>query len=328
MSEPGKKTIFRDEALAKLDSLDELDKLVTVTRPRAWLVLGVIGLLILTALVWSMAGRLTTTVDGWGILLRGGRSLRVVSDNSGQVAEMLVKIGDIVSVGKPVATLSQPALELAARGREAVVSRLRRRADRLGTVEARDALAQAEAALTATRRQLSEAATVLSSYSGLVASLQVYAGQYLNRGSPVITVEPAQLPLVATLFVTPGVGKEMQPGMQVQIVPANASVEEYGYLLGTVTYVAEMPSTPESMMAVLQNELLVAQFSAAGPPLRAEVSLQRQPANPSGYEWSSSQGPPYPISSGTACTARVILSSDPPITRVFPSLAHLFGSGD
>jgi HlyD family secretion protein len=114
----------------------------------------------------------------------------------------------------------------------------------------------------------------------------------------------------------------------VQIVPANVSVDEYGYLLGKVTFVAGLASTPESMQAVLQNEFLVQEFAAAGPVVRVQASLQRDRSTPSGYAWSSSDGPPDRVSTGTSCTARVVLSRAAPITYAFPALGRIAGGSE
>ena len=123
----------------------------------------------------------------------------------------------------------------------------------------------------------------------------------------------ARRALVATLYLPIDDGKKIKVGQSVQIVPANVSVDEYGYLLGKVTFVAGLASTPESMQAVLQNEFLVREFAAAGPVLRVEAALQRDPSTPSGYAWSSSDGPSGRVSTGTSCAGR---------DRTLPGRAH------
>ncbi len=44
-------------------------------------------------------------------------------------------------------------------------------------------------------------------------------------------------------------GKQVQPGMEVRISPSTVKREEYGSMLGTVTWVAEYPSTARGMTA-------------------------------------------------------------------------------
>ena len=286
MPRQDKSTLFRREALARLNDIDELDRLVTVTHPRAWLTLGAVVALIIAAVAWASIGRLATTVTGEGMLLRGGHTLRVVTPSGGQLATLKVGLGTRVRAGQAVATVATS-----------------------------DGQASTPAA----------PAQVLSPYSGVVDSLQAYEGQYLAPGAPIVTVEAIDEPLMATLYLPDEVGKKVKPGQQVQIIPATVNVEEYGYLQGRVVFVAVLPSTPESMAAVLQNDFLVQQFSAGGPTLRVQARLIEEPANPSGYAWSSSKGPDMEISTGTACSARIVLSEDPPITYAFPALKRFLG---
>ncbi len=66
---PYKPSIYRKEALAKLSSPEDLDRLMQITTLRAWLVLGGFGCVLLIALLWGFFGRLTTTVDQTGELM-------------------------------------------------------------------------------------------------------------------------------------------------------------------------------------------------------------------------------------------------------------------
>jgi multidrug efflux pump subunit AcrA (membrane-fusion protein) len=278
-----KSGLFRREALERLDDIDELDHLVTVTHPRAWLALGAVAVLIVVGLAWASFGRLDTTVSGSGILLAGGRTLSVSPVESGRLTTLTVSQGDMVATGQTVATV-EPA-------------------GRPGTESA-----------------------VTSPYDGVVGSVQTFPGQYVDAGAPLLTVVPRDEPLVATLYLPVAEGKKIENGQEVQIVPADVSVDEYGYLLARVSYVASQASTPEDLQSVLQNEFLAAEFSAAGPVVRVEASLVRDQSTPSGYAWSSQQGPPEPITDGTTCSARIVLSSAAPITYAFPALGRLGGA--
>lgn len=289
MARQDKSRLFRREALERLDDIDELDHLVTVTHPRAWLALGAVAALIIVALAWASFGRLDTTVTGQGILLTGGRSLTVSALEDGRLARLLVAPGDRVTAGETVALVEPGGLPAATQA------------------------AGAQAAVT-------------SPYDGAVGSLQAYAGQFVVAGTPLFTVVPEGEPLVATLFLPVDVGKTVEPGQEVQIMPTTASADEYGYLRAEIGFVAEAASTPQGMDAVLQNAFLVRQFSAAGPVLRVEATLVGDPATPTGYAWSSSDGPPEPITDGTTCTARIVLSSAAPITYAFPALGRLGGA--
>jgi hypothetical protein len=273
--------LFREEALAKLDSLDDLDRLVTVTSLRAWLSLGAIGLLMLAGLLWAVFGTMPSSLEVSGILLRGGRVLRAESPAGGMLEAFLVAPGSVLSVGQPLARLAPEGPERSGAGK---------------LVE------------------------ILSPYAGTLSSLLAFPGQSVAAGAALATIEPEGEPLLATLFATPGLGKKIVAGMEAQIVPEGFSAEEYGYILGEVERVAILPSTQAGMMAVLQNELLVRDFSAEGAPIQIDVRLRPDPDSPGGYAWSSSRGPGSPIGSGYLCGARIILGRDSPMERIFPAL--------
>lgn len=60
--------VFRQQALDKLNSPDDLNELLTVTSPRSWLLLSAIGLLLAAALLWSLFATIETTVPASGVL--------------------------------------------------------------------------------------------------------------------------------------------------------------------------------------------------------------------------------------------------------------------
>ena len=108
MADP--KRLFRKAALDRLSSPEQLDVVMEVTPPRAWLALGATGVLILTLIVWSILGSIPETVVAQGILLRRGGIFDVPATAQGQVAEVAVVEGDEVEAGQVVARVAQPDL--------------------------------------------------------------------------------------------------------------------------------------------------------------------------------------------------------------------------
>lgn len=102
--------IFRKVALERLSSPEQLDQLVQVTDPRGWLALSGLGALLLAALGWGIWGSIPTQARGEGILVRQGGVSDLVANASGQVAEMLVGVGEVLEKGQPVARIRQEAL--------------------------------------------------------------------------------------------------------------------------------------------------------------------------------------------------------------------------
>src|SRR5207237_8174742 len=98
--------------------------------------------------------------------------------------------------------------------------------------EARRALASLEDQLRATRE-------VSSRYPGRVLEMMVEQGSNVHRGEPMLSLDltgKSVKELEAVVYIPSLHGKQVRPGMEIQIAPSTVRREEYGYLLGKVTY--------------------------------------------------------------------------------------------
>jgi HlyD family secretion protein len=105
--------IFRQESLDRLSSPEELDRLFTVVGIRAWIPLAALGFLLVTAIVWSIFGRIPETADGAGVLINPGnvRVLQAPLRFGGQIVDLRVRSGQVVEKGAILAELNQPDLQ-------------------------------------------------------------------------------------------------------------------------------------------------------------------------------------------------------------------------
>src|SRR5580700_4589769 len=103
--------IFRQAALDRLSSPDQLDLLTQVTTPKGWIALYTLGASVFVALLWGIFGSLPTTVAGQGIITRSGGVVDVSTGTQGRIKELKVDIGDIVKAGDVIATVEQPDLQ-------------------------------------------------------------------------------------------------------------------------------------------------------------------------------------------------------------------------
>ena len=173
--------------------------------------------------------------------------------------------------------------------------------------------------------KLGENVNILSPYSGRVLEVLANRGDVVNPGTPILSVEVLSENLQAVLFVPASTGKKVQPGMTVRLSPSTVKREEYGSLLGKVTWVAEFPSTSRGMIRLLGNEALVTRLMEQGPPIQVNVALTRDPATPTGYRWSSSRGPNLKISSGTLASGDIVVQQDRPIRLIIPRVREATG---
>jgi len=173
--------------------------------------------------------------------------------------------------------------------------------------------------------KLGENVNILSPYSGRVLEVLANRGDVVNPGTAILSVEVLSENLQAVLFVPASTGKKVQPGMTVRLSPSTVKREEYGSLLGKVTWVAEFPSTSRGMIRLLGNEALVTRLMEQGPPIQVNVALERDPAMPTGYRWSSSRGPNLKISSGTLASGDIVVQEDRPIRLIIPKVREATG---
>ena len=96
---------FRQQALAKVTNPDQLDQALRVVRPRHVLGLVVVALVTLVGLVWSVWSTAPVKAGGLGVLLSPSGVASITAPDAGHVDQLLVRAGDRVTVGQPVAQI-------------------------------------------------------------------------------------------------------------------------------------------------------------------------------------------------------------------------------
>lgn len=166
-----------------------------------------------------------------------------------------------------------------------------------------------------------------SPYAGRVLEVTVSPGSLVGPGQRVLTLEPLTGSLETVLYIPAGEGKKVRPGMAVRIAPSTVKPEEYGFLLGTVKTVSDFPVTPEGLRRVLRNDKLAEELIGKSAPIEVVATLAADAKTPSGFKWSSSQGPPIQIYSGTLSKGTVVVDDKRPISYVLPIVKKSLGAG-
>lgn len=413
--------LFRETALQNLSSPEQLEQLMKVTRPRAWLVLATLGFVLAATLLWSIFGSLPSTVSGQGIIIRQGGTFNIVARGGGVIADLEdFKVGQPVRKGQVVGHVSQPQLALqretaisevqrleneqvsialeigveqsartrstrqqaeiqraSIRSRELSLASLREKlaqqtdllADGLITRQrledtrqsifsadndistARNALQaldvqsitqqsgfdervrQTHAALVSAKSRLADltaqfdlASKLVSTHDGVVLEVLVGRGDTVAVNQPVLWVEQPIRSLQAMIYMPPqSAAERIRPGMVVQISPATAPKERYGYLVGRVNSVSKYPSTEQGMLTVFNNPGLVRDLTRQGAPIAVSVALVPDTSTRSGYRWSSSAASQLELGSGTLADASFTIEVKNPISLVIPMLKQTVG---
>jgi len=424
--------IFRQTSLDHLSTPEQLDQVMRVTSPAAWLTLVTLIILVMGGLAWSFVGTIPIKVIGRGILISPGGVLDVISSSQGRVTKFLVQPGDWVDAGNVVAYLAQPDIEnqlevaqaesveaqsqygkiiefqqreksvqnsYSTQRREVLAQQLGFLADRLKWLYERETInvdlaakglidrkrvvdtkieintAKEEAARTQNeikhieleentattskekeridqqlkiaglkrkadtlKEKLQRNEELVSPYSGTIVEFKVNAGEVVDSGRALFSMLPRphrgneggiisthhRGELMAELYVRPEDGKKIRPGMVAQISPSTVRREEYGFIEGTVTSVATIPSTDEGMLRMLKNKQLVQQLSGGGAPFEIAVELTLDPRSNNGFRWSSSAGPETDINPGTLAEGTITVRQIHLIGLLIPLFERLF----
>jgi HlyD family secretion protein len=413
--------LFRKSALQKLSSPEQLDQLISITSPRAWIALGTLGGLLIAALLWGIFGSVPTKTAGQGILLKKGGVSNVVATGSGILTGLdALKSGDTVNKGQVIGHIAQPVLEQEIRHAEQSLNDLGKERDRIArfvdndlqlqkqslvqqqsvyrqALQAKqeqirslevtlgnqdglrkdglitqqkyqetrqriyaaqqefentqnqlqqlkiqelnlknqhqermqaieDKILDAESRLKDLHARLDVASRIVSPYTGKVVEAIAAVGDMMRENAPVLSVEFEERNLEAVIYLPPQSEiKRVRPGTPVQISPDTAKREEYGFMLGQVASISKFPATPQGMMALLNNEGLVRMLSQQGAPIAVYVDVLPDPETVSRYRWSSRAGASVEVSSGTLCTASILIREQAPITLVIPLLKRFLG---
>jgi HlyD family secretion protein len=103
---------FRAVALQRAASPEQLDHLVSITKPFDWILTFVTCLALAAALTWGIIGRIPTRAAGEGILISGGgRVVDAVSAAAGRLSSINVAVGDHVLQGQAIAQIAQTDIQ-------------------------------------------------------------------------------------------------------------------------------------------------------------------------------------------------------------------------
>lgn len=414
--------IYRKVSLQRLASPEQLDQLMRVTDTQGWIGLAALGLILVTALGWGVAGRIPEQVHGAGMLVKSGGIFQVTPNAGGRIIDVAVGVGDDVAEGQVVARIAQPELADRVRNARTELEQLRiEHADvvqfsardialqqrfldqqRASVVETQTSSEQnlrwlqeritsqeqlvqqgllVRATLLATRqqydqtvqkigelkgqltqleakrlamrneyddkgrqgaaqiagkeaqlaefeRQLRGGTEVVATYGGRVLEVMTDRGNLVSPGEPLMTVNltgRAVKDLEAVIFVSSVEGKRVRPGMTIKIAPSTVKQEEYGLMVGKVTYISDFPATAKGMQRVLKNDRLAGTLAGNDAPYELHADLVIDPSTTSRYKWTSSKGPPVQIQSGTIATGNVEVAARRPIEMVIPLLHRYTG---
>ena len=234
-----------------------------VTYVPTYLLAAAGALLLLAFIVWGVLGNVSDKVYYSGVVFPVQGTTDITLPNKGIVRSILVHNGDSVHEGQPIAMVS---------------------------------IGNSHSFLTST-------------VSGLVIHSKT-DNEPFEAFDPIISVvdagtgnqESHRAKLIA--YADNDAQRDLRIGMEAQVWPADEKRDEIGYVRGRITQVVRYPANAVDVRQTLKSDNLVQQLLGDGDKIVYEViiDLQRDPADPTSYDWSFGQPDDVSMVFGTYCS--------------------------
>ena len=254
---------MKEDSEKTVQSPEQLADHLRVTYVPTYLLAAAAGLLLAAFIVWGVLGSVSDKVYYSGVVFPMQGSSDVTLPNKGIVRSILVHNGDSVHEGQPIAMVS---------------------------------IGNSHSFLTST-------------VSGLVIHSKT-DNEPFEAFDPIISVVDAgtgnqksqRVQLIA--YADNDAQRDLRIGMEAQVWPADEKRDEIGYVRGRITQVVRYPANAVDVRQTLKSDKLVQQLLGDGDKIVYEViiDLQRDPKDPTSYDWSFGEPDGVSMDFGTYCS--------------------------
>ena len=269
---------MKEDSEKTIQSPDQIADHLRVTYVPTYLLATAGGLLLAAFIVWGILGSVSDKVYFSGVVFPVEGTSDVTLPNKGIVRSILVHNGDSVHEGQTIAMVS---------------------------------IGNSYSFLTST-------------VSGLVIHSKT-DNEPFEAFDPIISVvdantgkqESERAQLIA--YADNDAQRDLRIGMEAQVWPADEKRDEIGYVRGRITQVVRYPANAAEVRQTLKSDILVQQLlgDGGGAVYEVIIDLQRDPADPTRYDWSFGEPDGVSMDFGTYCS---VLTE----TRRFSMFQYLF----
>jgi HlyD family secretion protein len=177
------------------------------------------------------------------------------------------------------------------------------------------------------QQQLQRNREITSDFDGRVLEVTAGEGTLVSFGQRLLQLDTRQpnQELIAVAYFQDNVGKYLTAGMPAHVAPSTVDQSHYGSIRGVISSVSNYPISPEAAVNAVGNQEVAANLTKYGYQIEAQVRLERNSANPSGFAWTSRTGPDIEITSGTTTAVLVTYQERAPISFILPKLREWSG---
>jgi HlyD family secretion protein len=309
-------------------SPDDLNVLIKIIRPKEWLGLACLGLMVLFFFIWLFKGEIVSESEGKGIVLTSEGLQTIYSRNEGLVQSIPLFEGEIVDKDTIAAKIYDKDYLNSYNSQSTKIAEIQLSLDRMKSQEN-------SSKVEALKRELEQQTQIFndleanpllipifSEVQGEVVAKYVGPGEYIYAGSEICLVDPPfnkgdDILVYGFFDITSG--RKIQPGMTAYISMQKYVDPVYGSIVGKVVYVDPYPGTSERFLNYLaKNEAFQKFIGENYPKYNLRIEIQKDPNDPSGYQWTSKEGPKNFRFTPEFCNIRVHISKKRPIDLIFP----------
>ena len=246
-----------------LQSPEQIADHLRVTYVPTYLLAATVGLLMMAFIVWGVLGTVSDKAYYSGVVFPVQGTTDVTLPNKGIVRTMLVHNGDSVHLGQIIAMVS---------------------------------VGDSHSYLTST-------------VSGLVISTKA-DNEPFEAFDPIVSVvdgnandQKSQLTQLIA-YADTETQRDLQVGMEAQVWPADEKRDEIGYVRGRISQVVRYPAADADVRQTLKSDVMAKRLIDDGQKVVYEVliDLQRDPSDPTRYNWSFGEPEGVSMGIGTYCS--------------------------
>jgi multidrug resistance efflux pump len=289
--------IFRNMAVEQALSPRELNKYIKIITPPFMIIFVALLLIAATIIIWGISATIPIRIELPGIVFPQNGILTIVANNEGAVFNVRVKPGDYVEEGDIIAYIPH----------ENILHQIKDSSD------------AAEKGLL--RLEYHAKSMILSPTDGMVISI-ASEGDYLQVGKEIARLVSEDIYTnnqEVTAFASYNEGKKLKKGMSVQISPHFAPREEYGYMEGVITRIANIPSTRGDTIKRFGGFISEKDLDEHDSNIEVKITIFADSGPKSHLKWSNQKGEALEIDAGTKCNIAVLINRIRPIDLLLGS---------
>jgi hypothetical protein len=282
------------------EAVENIERMMVVIDIKSWLALGAVLLVVVSTALWGFFGSIQIQELVSGVLVRSGKIVNVYAVNEGILLDFNLVQGMFVERDQVLARIEQ----------EELYARIN------GLLDA----GSPQKVIEEKRDELFHASQIVITRAGRVIDVYVHQGDYLKKGQKLATISEEAVrskALQCLLYVPADQMRNLKKGLAVSVYPTSVSKRTFGSMKGTINRISEHPVTRQYLYDRLNSEDLAEYFLKNSACYEVYLNLAASEKTATGYEWTTSLGPPEAFGDLTLCTASVVTNVLRPIDVFF-----------